>query len=692
MWLQTSIKRAPVPPLALLVTNIIDQPPQHLPTRVPNPQSFCTINEILILKPYIYFSRPTYLSRPATSFYRIPVSGVHYHDCPSRHPSIQAQIYLTMAYKRLCVMEPKYSPANVPDLTDKAPTDGPWHSSCEGIPYTLSEKWGPPPVAAARATMQIEVTGENASLIRTYHPAFTRHRANFVGISTERGDGRRIWIIHDTYSSCLYTHVAGLEVHHLPDPNHGLVSNYFLVTPCRKPDMIGHTINPRRLLSQADLDKLRCMYPMSCGVRVWIGGAIQVLYTNALKIIQDVHSGVCHEIGGTTPLCSFPYWDILNIRPSARTLEPGQAVAPSPSFDPSSSPVASIGLRLRLPDGRPALTTVTHNFVRRPAARKSYRELAVDTFWTVKDRLLKFRVPAQQRPYERPYVRSREVPTSNEPLDQGVWLANTNQRIGTIEMTFDSPSQSEPYPMGYGHDLSLVLRSIEHEDPELPQVAFPPGYPVIEDWARCNPLDGQPMFVMSSWLESGKSGRRVLHGSPLDAEARTELQSDIKRAIAEGTQYLWDPETSSQSVSLLWRCVPVRESMTEPYNDEAAKKTAKKAAEVQSAKGFSRSVLCTGAPSDKTTKAILFQNFEFGWPRLPVPGEVISESGIAGLTFGEGLEIIKGGFFLPSYIRDECTIDSNGGAEGVRNYHSLPGRGSCRSSSDHGRRCFSGPK
>ncbi|OQE18103.1 hypothetical protein PENFLA_c022G08050 [Penicillium flavigenum] len=98
-----------------------------------------------------------------------------------------------------------------------------------------------------------------------------------------------------------------------------------------------------------------------------------------------------------------------------------------------------------------------------------------------------------------------------------------------------------------------------------------------------------------------------------------------QQALAEDSEYLWDKETLSQSVSILWR--------TE-YDGEALT-------------GLSGAALCLGQISDRTCLAVCFQNFEFplysrafleedhrdpppqyvAWPRM------------------------KGGFLLPSEVQ-----------------------------------------
>ena len=61
-----------------------------------------------------------------------------------------------------------------------------------------------------------------------------------------------------------------------------------------------------------------------------------------------------------------------------------------------------------------------------------------------------------------------------------------------------------------------------------------------------------------------------------------------QRALVEGSQYLWDREVLSQSVSILWR--------TENDEDPLG--------------GLSGMALCLGQIFDKTCHAVYFQDFE----------------------------------------------------------------------------------
>lgn len=150
-----------------------------------------------------------------------------------------------------------------------------------------------------------------------------------------------------------------------------------------------------------------------------------------------------------------------------------------------------------------------------------------------------------------------------------------------------------PYPIGYRHDLSLIIRSSEKD---LPDVVPPPGVKILPRWANlAGDLSGIPMFTCA--LSYGRSMTK--EGQFLDEKTRT--------AIIEASGYYWDKQTFSQSASILWR--------TEE--------------EPTFVGGYSGSVLCTGKP-DKGGKPLAFQNFQQDFHGL----------------------VIKGGFVLPEEVRE----------------------------------------
>lgn len=129
----------------------------------------------------------------------------------------------------------------------------------------------------------------------------------------------------------------------------------------------------------------------------------------------------------------------------------------------------------------------------------------------------------------------------------------------------------------------------------------------------------------------------------------------IRDATVLGAQYLWDREAYSQTASLLWRT-------TEPFSP---------------ADGWSGSVLCLGRPTDASSKAIVFQNFQVPCTTLVDPQTGDSQDSFA-----------KGGFLLPQEVRSSTIVISDN-QHRERSSNSYPHHSRERAHSD--RRVFSDP-
>ncbi|GKT86943.1 C6 zinc finger protein [Colletotrichum tofieldiae] len=377
------------------------------------------------------------------------------------------------------------------------------------------------------------------------------------------------------------------------------------------------------------------MFPLACGVRVWIGGLTQIVYNTPEDLHKSISSGVALSVG-----CADPGWDVLDVQPSTSAKQVGGQVAKDPTF----KALACVGLRLRLPDQTAAITTVTHAFVRLPFETPGIVNKARDifsVFWSIKDRLLRFRVPKLESFPASGYVCAKDVPSSNNPIGKHVYMAAGNQLIGEIGETFDSPSHTERFPSGYQHDLSLIKATRGHT---LPEVLAPSGYPVVDGWASIEEaLEGKPVFVSAHLAEP--RNRSDLHGHVLTKTERQECSKAIQFAIAEGVSYHFGTEKDT-STALLWRTVPSPHEAQQAIGMED-KYVVPFVEAPRSAVGFSGSVLCEGTPTDATAKAIVMQNFELNWPKTPLgPNKEI-----------QSVRLIKGGFQLPTFITKHCTID-----------------------------------
>lgn len=144
--------------------------------------------------------------------------------------------------------------------------------------------------------------------------------------------------------------------------------------------------------------------------------------------------------------------------------------------------------------------------------------------------------------------------------------------------------------------------------------------PQVSGWgAYKDVLDGNPVFVTGFNVSTGNQIRRI----------GTGISRRAHQAIVEGSQYFWDKELLSQSVSILWRT----------QNDQ------------DSLQGLSGTALCLGLVSDKTCLAVCFQNFES--PLRPQASLNEDHRGTPSHEY-PGIRI-KGGFLLPPEMR-ECQI------------------------------------
>jgi len=146
-------------------------------------------------------------------------------------------------------------------------------------------------------------------------------------------------------------------------------------------------------------------------------------------------------------------------------------------------------------------------------------------------------------------------------------------------------------------------------------VVSPDHTPRVVGWGSYKDvLDGHPVFVVGLNIRTGVLTQRSGYG----------VSARAQRALIEGSQYMWDKELLSQSVSILWR--------TEFDDDSLA--------------GLSGSALCLGQITDKTCLAVCFQNFQT---------PLYSRAYLAdhrGLSEGSKNPMAKGGFLLPADVRE----------------------------------------
>ncbi|KAJ5997397.1 hypothetical protein N7522_009057 [Penicillium canescens] len=464
------------------------------------------------------------------------------------------------------------------------------------ISRTDSQVWGLPESAEIRAVHALETTPENERLVRTHHPALRQHDPVYVSHSQY---GPEVWLV---MGGCEDIKAGGRPLHPYLEDRLDLHPFGQVLTPrspWREEYLFKEGINPRKLLAPEKIDSLRELFPAAVGARISVSGFLVVLF-KSLHDIQAVYErDWIMEVGGLRTV-----YDEYRLGVSADTVTSSMEVCEKPE---SLHGQGCLGLRIRMTDGKEAITTVTHGFVRNPH-RSRMTMMFSEWILRAKSALLGFRrPPPQSDTCAIGVVRSSN---KNSPIGKEVWLATEKKRIGVISYTFDDPSPVLPFPAGYRHDLSLIM------DDNLPQLVSPPGYPAVSGWASYSAaLAGSDVYVTRMNTVVGKW--LLLEGT-VDPNA-------IRNATVIGTQYLWDRSAYSQTVSLLWKT-------KEPFTP---------------ADGWSGSVLCLGRPTDESSQAVVFQNFQ-----VPCTTLVDPESGRSHEA------IVKGGFLLPESIRSSKIVTS----------------------------------
>ncbi|KAJ5585423.1 uncharacterized protein N7459_005223 [Penicillium hispanicum] len=490
--------------------------------------------------------------------------------------------------RRRLVAPVRYNPLPAPD-TDFDTCFGWQRFSMRLVDRTDSQAWGLPEAAKIRAAHALETTPENEELLRTHHPALGLHDEVYV---SHPQYGPEVWLVRGLYTGIT---AGGRAVHPFPEDRKELYPWGRVLTPrspLKEEYLFKEGINPRKLLSPEQLDGLRELFPAAIGARVLVAGVLVMLFRSDSEIRDIYETDWIMEVGGLRTI-----YDIPRLEVNADTVISGMEVSETPESLHGSG---CLGLRLRMPDGTEAITTVTHGFVRNP---QSSRVVSLFSDYIARAKSALQRLIHRPPPPDTLALGVARNSPANSPIGKEVWLATEKQRIGAISYTFDDPSPTLAYPAGYRHDLSLIT------DYNLPAVVSPPGYPVVSEWASYSAaLAGGDVYAVRMHAAVGKW--LLLQG--------TINPNAIRDATIIGTEYRWDRTARSQTASLLW-------TTAEPFTP---------------ARGWSGSVLCLGRPTEQTSKAIVFQNFE-------VPCRYF----INPMTGTSRDVIVKAGFLLPESVR-----------------------------------------
>ena len=250
------------------------------------------------------------------------------------------------------------------------------------------------------------------------------------------------------------------------------------------------SVEPRRLLSSADLHGIRRVFPRAIGAQLLLVGHLVILYDT----LSDFQKDEFYISGPASFSCNLVvHYRVLQVAPSTAR-HAGSALICNEATE-----TCALGLRLTLPSGESVVTTATHDFVQRNGMGMGNnaltRGVSVISSWASW---------ACQKLFDsRPFPRLPLVMADtgywgpfNLPLGKTVRLYKDKPAVGTITHSFDTPHVLLPYPAGYTHDLSLL------SGPNRPTINSPPRLPRITGWASIKDvLDGAPVFVSAYLLE-----------------------------------------------------------------------------------------------------------------------------------------------------------------------------------------------
>jgi hypothetical protein len=192
-------------------------------------------------------------------------------------------------------------------------------------------------------------------------------------------------------------------------------------SPWKEEFLFQDGINPRKLLSPAQLDGLREIFPTAVGARVLVTGFLVVLFKSLCDIQAVYDRDWVMEVGGLRTV-----YDKLRLEASADTLISGTEGSEQPE---SFHGFGCLGLRLRMADGTEAITTITHGFVKNPQP-SCVTMMFADWFLRTKNSLSRFlRPPPQSEACATGVVRNTQ---GNSPIGKEVWVSMEKKRVSLL--------------------------------------------------------------------------------------------------------------------------------------------------------------------------------------------------------------------------------------------------------------------
>ncbi|RPA74588.1 hypothetical protein BJ508DRAFT_312745 [Ascobolus immersus RN42] len=404
----------------------------------------------------------------------------------------------------------------------------------------------------------------------------TLARLDTVGAFTYPGNDF-VWFVFDP-SALQVRSIGGRPLYFMPMPI-SPIHNYHIAS-----DPLWCGIDPTKEASEATIKDIRTIFPLCKSITIYCSGFIGFGMSRD-DLFENVYTGLYWP--GTLGGLRVGLGEYCVVSATAKTRE------------------SSVGLRLRLSDGLECISGATSALVtssscdgkheERGCARKTFRKRYGLVDWFIN-------------------------------MVTGIWIFGKRMCLPdkvilpeTVIRSFDRPSRFIPYPYGYMHNLALLTTPNG-----LPAMTTPPGMPALERSfaAPESALDGNPVFAYDN-----------------EAHNNEASGGTTREEIVEAIRYDWETSSKETRRSLLWRTVPVEQSLA-------------------SSKHASGSVLCLGKPADSSAKAICFQSFE-----CPIPVRRLTLAKY--LEFrdwadcpGRGKWCYKGGFLLPKEVMEaEIIVD-----------------------------------
>ena len=276
-------------------------------------------------------------------------------------------------------------------------------------------EWGTGERASLQAGLEQITTRDNERLLRTHHRSLSKGSIVYIASSPF---GRRIWLI-----SCDVPDITagGLDIHILP-AGYPLKSRLIPTSAAQfvlAQSLVKGQINPRKFLTEQDLESLRILFPKAIGAQLLIAGFLRMLFDNIADVEQTNNLGYPGEVGGLVVLL-----DTATFSAAAPNIESGAVVS-----DTEAESVGCLGLKLKLPGGKTALTTVTHAYVRSPVLPVVLMRVA-DWVIRAKNALYRFLNPYLDRDSRAYGVSNQSL--SNNPTDKDILLSKTNTKVFLI--------------------------------------------------------------------------------------------------------------------------------------------------------------------------------------------------------------------------------------------------------------------